>query len=334
MTIVTLTPNPALDVTISVDAVAPGTSHRVAPAARRLGGKGVNVARVLAAEGRSVVAQGPLRADSASEDPAPEDTAADAGGPAAPQWDFTETPVPVRRSYSLVEGDGRATLFNETGKAHPEQVWEAVLDRLRRVLEQVREQEGPAVLVVSGSLPPGLAADFPARCVQIAHRCGAATVVDTSGPGLREAARAGADWLKPNDEELAALFGPLPVAEAAARLCALGAGRVLASRGAAGMSVVDGAGELLRARLRTPLVGNPTGAGDAVVAALAAGLAEEHDPPSAASDPRTRPGDLRGLVARAAAWGAAAVTEPVAGAISVDWRRHLDAVELHSLRGA
>ncbi len=55
-----LTLSPALDLTVDVGELTLGRSHRVAPAAEVLGGKGVNVARVLAALGVPVVALGPV----------------------------------------------------------------------------------------------------------------------------------------------------------------------------------------------------------------------------------------------------------------------------------
>ena len=65
-----------------------------------------------------------------------------------------------------------------------------------------------------------------------------------------------------------------------------------------------GSGEVLRAALGTPLAGNPTGAGDAAVAALAAGLAR------GATD--------RDALADAVAWSAAAVLHPLAGQVRQD----------------
>ena len=45
--ILTLTLNAALDVSYEVDALVPGTSHRVRAVRQRAGGKGINVARIL-----------------------------------------------------------------------------------------------------------------------------------------------------------------------------------------------------------------------------------------------------------------------------------------------
>jgi tagatose 6-phosphate kinase len=58
--IVTVTLNPALDLTYAVDALVPHGTHRVATVAERPGGKGLNVARVLHALGEPVLATGLL----------------------------------------------------------------------------------------------------------------------------------------------------------------------------------------------------------------------------------------------------------------------------------
>jgi tagatose 6-phosphate kinase len=76
------------------------------------------------------------------------------------------------------------------------------------------------------------------------------------------------------------------------------------SAGADGLVGVTATGEVVRARLDDPLAGNPTGAGDAAVAALAAGLASG------------RP--VRDTLADAVAWSAAAVLHPVAGQVRQD----------------
>ena len=52
--ILTLTLNAALDVSYEVDALVPGTSHRVRAVRQRAGGKGINVARILHAAGHPV----------------------------------------------------------------------------------------------------------------------------------------------------------------------------------------------------------------------------------------------------------------------------------------
>ena len=58
--IVTVTLNPALDLTYAVEALVQHGTHRVATVAERAGGKGLNVARVLHALGEPVLATGLL----------------------------------------------------------------------------------------------------------------------------------------------------------------------------------------------------------------------------------------------------------------------------------
>ncbi len=94
--------------------------------------------------------------------------------------------------------------------------------------------------------------------------------------------------------------------EGARSLIARGAGLVLLSLGDEGMYAVT-ADRMLRARLSEPLAGNPTGAGDAAVAAAATLLADGDDDPEH-------------ILCRATAWSAAAVLMPLAGEIHPTWR--------------
>ncbi|BDZ65199.1 PfkB family carbohydrate kinase [Agromyces mangrovi Wang et al. 2018] len=138
---------------------------------------------------------------------------------------------------------------------------------------------------------------------------GTIVVVDTSGPALMEASYAGADLVAPNREELAAVAGTDDFDAGIDALLAAGAGGVVATDGAAGLTVA-----LRRSRCRARLESsveprNPTGAGDAAVASLAAHLADAA--PTAGDDALV-------LARRAAAWSASAVTMPLAGELAPD----------------
>ncbi|WP_166974815.1 1-phosphofructokinase family hexose kinase [Brevibacterium atlanticum] len=344
---VTLTLSPARDLTIDVDTIELGTSHRVAQAGSRLGGKGINVARVLAALGRSVYVQGPVNAADW-----PEDTGSDDGL----LWDLTPTPAQLRRSYAIVESDGRATLFNEHASEHPAEVWAQIEEKLRlRLVEpQVR------ALAISGSTPKDLPEGLIGRVVSAAHAAGVIVVVDTSGPALITAAAAGADWLKPNVDELAEIAAGAagravagPEGAGARALIAAGAGAVLVSRGEEGMVLIDRTGERSAARLDEPVRGNPTGAGDAVVAALLSRLTARPDSgpdeatllrkSDASSAPDVEPTlsdaevdtvlpdtEVEAILTDAVAVSAAAVLMPQAGAIHPSWKTLRDHVQITS----
>ena len=157
--------------------------------------------------------------------------------------DFADCGGETRRSVSVVsETDGDATVFNEPGPEVGAGDWQAFEAHLGGLLQRLR----PAVVVVSGSLPPGVPADACGRVVAAARAGGARTVVDTSGPALLEALAAGPDVVKPNREELAAATGERDPVAGARLLQRSGAREVLVSAGADGLVLVEPAGAVTR----------------------------------------------------------------------------------------
>lgn len=289
--ILTVTLNPALDVTYTVDAVVVGGTHRVREAATRPGGKGLNVARVLHALGTPVLATGLI--GGADGERIVELLAA--VGVAS---DFVAIAGGSRRTVVVTDG-ADATGFWESGPPVQAGEWASFLVRYRDCLA------GATVVVLAGSLPRGLPDDTYALLGSIARDAGVPTVLDADGPALRAGLRADPAVVKPNAAELAATTGYAVDTVAAARLAARElrgsrATTVVASLGGAGLvaSTVDGD---WHARLPAPVPGNPTGAGDACVAALAAGLHHGLDWPA--------------LLTEAVACSAASVTEPGAGVV-------------------
>jgi tagatose 6-phosphate kinase len=268
--IVTITPNIALDVTYEIAELRPGQAHRIRSVHARAGGKGVNVARVLRSLGHDVLVLGLAGGPTGDAVRADLDDAGLA-------HDLVPSAGETRRTVTVVAGD-EATLLNEPGPVIAPEEWAALAARI----------PDADVLVISGSLPPGV---DEAAIARLAAR-DIPVIVDTSGEALRQAAPYA--WaVKPNAEELAELTGTDdPVAGAHM----LGARTVVVSLGADGLLAVTG-GEVHRAAPPHVVAGNPTGAGDAVVAALAAG----------AGSPWPE------LLGDAAALSAAAVLAPVAG---------------------
>ncbi|WP_147917685.1 1-phosphofructokinase family hexose kinase [Ruania zhangjianzhongii] len=290
--IVTLTPNPAVDVTYTVPQLVHGQVHRVQQLVESAGGKGVNVARVLASLGRPVCAAGFL------------------GGAAGETLEDLLAPTAVDQAWTLVSGQTRrtvtvvdakdATVFNERGPQVTSRDWGRLT---ASVLARLAAGD---VLVVSGSTPPGTAPDDLAGLVRSAVEQGVAVVADTSGPGLLEVAGAGPACLKPNEEELLAATGATGVLSGARALLARGAEAVLVSRGVDGVLLVT-ADNHWQARPAEALTGNPTGAGDAAVAALAAALADG-----------ARAGDLSTHLGEVVALSGAAVLMPTAGEVDLE----------------
>ena len=292
--IVTVTPNAALDVTYDVDALVAYQSHRVTAVRQRAGGKGVNVASVLARMGRPVIATGLVGG------PAGHEIRADLDARGV-RHRFVDCAGSSRRTVTVVsDAQGDATIFNEPGPALTGADWLSLVDGLRDLLAEV----GAEVVVLAGSLPRGLPDDAYAELVELAQGHGARVVVDADGAALRGVLRSGPDLVTPNCPELAMATGTADLLAGAAALRKLGARDLVVSAGADGLVLMPETGAGLRARLPGPLAGNPTGAGDALVAALAAGMVE--------GAPWTR------LLRDAVSWSAAAVLQPVAGDIDPD----------------
>jgi tagatose 6-phosphate kinase len=312
--ILTVTANLALDITYEVPRLVPGAAHRVRRVHQRAGGKGVNVARVLRALGHRPVLAGLV------------------GGPtgAAIRAELAETGLaealtPIsgesRRTVTVVSdpaGAGatgaEATMFTEPGPLVSTAEW---ADFVAGYTELVATA---TVVVLSGSLPPGVPDTGYRQLIEIATWRGARSVLDTSRPALTAALAAGPDVVKPNAAELRAATGIADELVAARELSRSGVGAVVASLGPGGLLAITADG-CWRARPPHAFAGNPTGAGDACVAAIAIGMS------TAASWPKT-------LVTAVAA-STASVVCPVAGEIDLGcYRRLLAEVGLEELDAA
>jgi tagatose 6-phosphate kinase len=297
--ILTVALNPALDVTYAVDRLRPGRIHRVRSVAERAGGKGLNVARVLHAVGATVVATG--LAGGSTGDRVRHLLDAD-GVP----HELTEIGGETRRTVVIADDAGATGLW-EPGPVVSAAEWRTFLTRYEALLADAE------VVVLSGSLPPGVPEDGYRTLVVTARAVGAVSVLDADGAAMRHGLAGGPDLVKPNAAELARLLERAEPASAdgtgtalaevladARAAIDLGAREVVVSLGAEGLVAVTAQGSW-RARLRRPVTGNATGAGDACVAALARGFV----------DARSWPDRLRDAVALSAA----AVAHPTAGAV-------------------
>ncbi|MCO8273812.1 hexose kinase [Actinoplanes sp. TRM 88003] len=298
--VVTVTLNPALDITYAVPALAVGSSVRVQTVRSRAGGKGVNVAAVVRQLGGDAIVVAPA----ARTEPDPFRAGLDSLG--LPHHLIPSFPA-VRRTVAVVGADGPTTILLEPGSPAPAGTADAI------AFITAEELTHADALVVSGSVPPGLPDDLPARLARLAHPL--PVIIDVSGPALPMAVGAGA-VLAPNRSELSEISGGDPVS-AARRLLDLGAAAVVVTLGEDGAVAVTPGGAW---HARTPEVvdGNPTGAGDAATAALALSLAAGTPWPAALAD--------------AVATSAACVLRPVAGEIDLEARRRwLGAVTVEEL---
>jgi tagatose 6-phosphate kinase len=299
--------SPAIDVTYHVDRLHPSGTTRVNAVTERPGGKAVNVARVLHRLGeptRVVATAGGGTGDQLRRG------LAEAGIDAV----LVRTGAPTRRTVTVVGRDapGATTLVEPAAL----DCWPALVAAVETGLEDAD------VLVLGGSVPDGVPDDGVATLVLAGLRRGLPVVVDTHGPSLRSALAAGATVVKPNAHELAALTGDDDPVRAARSLARSFAATVVASLGEDGAVAATPTG-VWEARPAAVLAGNPTGAGDALVAGLARGLLRD---PTAGGHPERLLHD---------ALSAAAVLSPEAG--DVDPTRHaeqLAGVVVRALDGA
>lgn len=261
----TLCLNPALDQTVLVDELTPGAVLRATSVRLDPGGKGVNVASCLADRGFEVTVHGLIGR---------ENTAAftDLFARKSIRDAMVPQPGATRTNIKLLETGGRTTDVNLPGfTAAP-----GAVDAVERGLAAVAAGE---IVVISGSQPGGLPADTTARLSSGLIARGARVVLDVSGAPLDAALRASAlpHAIKPNRHELEAHVGhPLTdradLIAAAGGLCARGIGLVVVSLGTEGAVFLTAEGGV-QAVPPVLATGSTVGAGDAMVAGIAAGIA-------------------------------------------------------------
>lgn len=258
--IITLTPNPSIDRTVSLASeLVRGAVLRAESVTAQSGGKGVNISRAAVAAGERTIAVLPAKKD----DPYVLELLRD-GVDCRPEQPTGE----VRVNLTITEPDGTTTKINTPGA----EVDESALGRLADALAHRAEQASWVVL--AGSLPPGAPADWYATLVRTLRDTPARVSVDTSGAPLAaladRLADSAPDLMKPNGEELASLTGgdaeaieadPAVAARAASVLVERGVGAVLVTLGGAGAVLVSAEGTWHATPPPTTVV-STVGAGD------------------------------------------------------------------------
>ncbi len=265
--IATVTLSPALDLTIRLPRLAAGEVNRTGPAELRPAGKGVNVSVMLSVLGQASAAAGLL-----GEGDVPAFEAFLGGFGVRPA--FVPLPGRCRINVKLVETEaGQVTDINPAGPHASMDDLEALAGRLLAL--------APRIVVLSGSLPPGLSADTWSILLRRLAEDGRQILLDTSGAALEAALPAGPALIKPNRAELSDLLGrPLldrdALIAAAAEVQARGIARVIVSDGGAGALFALPEGMFWASPPKVTLT-TTVGAGDAMVAGLTAAVARGLD---------------------------------------------------------
>ncbi|WP_421221950.1 1-phosphofructokinase [Aeromonas enteropelogenes] len=263
MEIVTITLNPALDLTTRLDVMQLGEVNLVNEASLRAAGKGINVAMVLKDLGRDVGLTGWLGEGN-------QQSFVSLFAERGLTDHFVRVAGSTRINVKISEQSGRVTDLNLPGLTiHEEEV---------QALEAVIDELAPHTdwFVLAGSLPKGVAPDYCARLISLLKAKGKQVLFDCSGAALSEGIKAAPTLVKPNLEELGQWAGrPIKTlaeqAECARALQASGIPHVVISNGADGL-IWFGPDATWQAIPPHMQVVSTVGAGDSLVAGLAHGL--------------------------------------------------------------
>ncbi len=267
--ILTVTLNPALDLTVRLGQLAPGEVNRSPLMLTHAAGKGLNVAQVLADLGHTLTVSGFLGEDNAQ--------AFDALFKRRGCVDaFIRVPGETRSTIKLAEDDGRVTDLNGPGPQVDAQAQQTLLDTLERIAP------GHDAVVVAGSLPRGVSPQWLHDLLLGLKAQGLKVILDTSGEALKQGLAAGPWLIKPNTEELSDALGRdisdlAAQVAAATALQAQGVEHVVISHGAEGVNWFS-RGPALQALPPKVSVASTVGAGDSLLAGMVHGLLSGYSP--------------------------------------------------------
>lgn len=274
--VLTITANPALDVSAVTQHIRPTSKLRCDQVERHPGGGGINVARVLHRLGVECCAvypeggtNGALLTALLTDEGFAMQTVSIAG---LTRESFTVQDASTAQEYRFVLPGPQLSADDVA----------ALLQRVQSALTQT--VDAPRWLVASGSLPPGAPLTFYATLAHMARQRGARLVVDSSGTALKAAMDEGVYLIKPSIRELRELSGLAlttlqQVADVAAMLVREKKAQVVVvSLGSDGALMVSDDGFWYAPALQVPVV-SAVGAGDSFVAGMVAALSRNETLP-------------------------------------------------------
>lgn len=261
--IVTLCVNPCFDRMVEVDSMSIGGTNRIRASRTDLGGKGVNVSRVLKRLGVASRCVGVMGRENAEKLTALMDAE-------KLEYRFSLCRGSVRTNMKIISRDGQAqTELNEAGPMLNEEEQCSLMALLR---DQAKDM---TCCVLTGSLPGGCAGMYRRIMEQME---GVKCLLDASGEELMNGLAARPWLIKPNIDELQAALGETlntqqEILQAARRMIALGAQHVIVSMGGDGAMLVTPDEAWFAPAVSVP-VRSTVGAGDSMVGGLLYGLSK------------------------------------------------------------
>src|SRR5438034_10548831 len=263
--------NPAIDTRLIVNGFVPGRINRVSEVLRMPGGKAAHVAMALKGLGATPTWIGFSGGASGSELLA-----------GLRLLEITTLPVSTaeasRVNLEILDTSGGATEVLEPGGMITLSEWSEFQQVCAGAFQLVADKK---IVVISGSLPPGVPTEACAALVSSAQSANCLAFVDSSGLPLSKALGAGPDLVKVNREEAefvtqVAIRDPISAAQAARKLLDLGANSAVLSLGDHGIVGMRKQDQLAIHAWTTPVQGKSTvGCGDSALAGLAFAAAND-----------------------------------------------------------
>ena len=263
--ILTVTLNTSVDKLYVVERLNSYEVSRVQRVNNTAGGKGLNVSRVVAQLGESVIAMG------------------FAGGFTGQYFESLITEKEIHKAFTKIKAETRncVNIWDLEKQASTEllEAGSPVTDsEIENFYKDFEEQLPKAsVVAISGSAPAGVSPQVYAKLIEICKKAGKTVLVDTSGALLVGSVEAKPYCIKPNTDEMAQLLGHTienrdELIEAAKKLHHDGIPVVIVSLGSEGALMVCDEGVFLGAPPKITAV-NTVGCGDSMIAGFAVGVA-------------------------------------------------------------
>lgn len=268
--ILTLTINPAIDRNVTVDRLVFEDRAYILDTRESAGGRGINASCVLHSFGCETVAIATCGGKSGK-------LLEEFLNACSFKCELVRVRQEIRTNITIADKHGLAVKLNEHGPSLSE-------SELGKVVKVVRQRLKHATwLMLCGSVPPGVPADFYARLIHTAAKEGVQTLVDTDGDALEAALEAKPTVVKPNQQEAERLLNRALLTrnhfqEAAEHIRGMGARNVvlsLGARGALGAFEDKSVWEAIPPRLDALC---PIGTGDAMAAAFAWAMDRDPNP--------------------------------------------------------
>jgi len=259
--IVTVTLNPAIDKTATISSLCPYMLNRMNDVVTDVGGKGINVSKMVLGLNGSSIATGFVGGGSGRY---VLDTLKSMGI----QCDFVNVDGTTRTNLKILDKEMRLTEFNEPGVLVNESETDALVKKL------ISYSNSEAIFVLSGSLCRGLNVNFYADLTRIIHKHGGVVLLDADGEAFRSAVEAKPDFIKPNVHELTEYFGTSEdvskseLQNMCRSLMDTGISRIALSMGADG-AMFFSEDEIIYSPALSVEVSSTVGAGDSMMGAFA-----------------------------------------------------------------